>query len=145
MNAPPPFAWRWREHAAPPPPRAAVAWGALARDLVAHLERLGPAHQARLTLHANRDIVVVQGDTADLPWLDGVAYAAPADEAPSLWLPTRDAPDVAIDLLARALQQRHRRQPLLLWPEPAALIPLDRPRPAAPAVLARIRARWADA
>jgi hypothetical protein len=142
---PEPVAWHWRNHPAPPSPRAAVAWGGAARDLLSQLERLTPAHQGRLSVHANRDVVVVQGATEDLPWVEGVSYAAPAEDAPSLWLPTREQPDAALDLLARALVQRHHRQPLLLWATPQALIPLDRPRSASPAVLARIRARWAEA
>jgi hypothetical protein len=49
-------------------------------------------------------------------------------------------PSAPADLLWRALEARHRRSPLLLWPEPAAVLPLDRQLPADEALLAKLAA-----
>lgn len=153
--------WQWREDTDPPIARGAIGFGAVARALFAvaraHAAALpagkAPAWQA--TAHRDalilvqrdlvqRDLVRRDGDPAPpLPWVDGAAYIAPRPEAPMLWLPTTQRPDVALDLLARAIAQRHPpERPVLLWPAPAQLIPLQRWLPADDDVLSRIAARW---
>ena len=94
---------------------------------------------------ANQQLLVVTGATEDLPWIPGVAYAIRCAEAPTLWRPTLLQPDVPADLLSRSLRRRHSREPLLLWPEPAAVIPLDRQLRVSPELLARIAERWSSA
>lgn len=142
MSAAPALDWGWRKQDDPPQPRAAVAWRDGARQLHARLVRLDAARQSRLSIAAAADVLVVLGDAADLPWVDGVSYAAPCAQAAGLWLPTLQRPEVAPDLLMRALQRQHARQPLLLWPEPAAVIPLDRQLPVSPELLVRLAQRW---
>lgn len=160
------LSWQWREDTDPPIARGAIGFGAVARALFAvaraHAAALpagkAPAWQA--TAHRDalilverdlaerdlvqRDLVRRDGDPAPpLPWVDGAAYIAPRPEAPMLWLPTTRRPDVALDLLARAIAQRHPpERPVLLWPAPAQLIPLQRWLPADDDVLSRIAARW---
>ncbi|RQO52817.1 hypothetical protein DBV14_15740 [Variovorax sp. KBW07] len=138
------FEWRWRPRAEAPPAQAAVAWGTAARALHARLRLLEPEQQAGLSATASRELLVVVGEGGALPWVDGIAYAAPCAEAPGLWLPTLEAPDLPADLIARSLQRHHPgRQPLLLWARPEAVLPLDRLMPLSPALLARIEAHWA--
>lgn len=136
------FDWHWRRHPDPGAPRAVVAWGAAAPRLHARLLALSAERQAPLLATASRDVLVATGEADDLPWVDGAAYAAPCPDAPSLWLPTLWQPDVPCDLLAQALHRRHTRQPLLLWHQPAALVPLDRQLPVSQAHLERIAAHW---
>jgi len=136
------FDWRWRRRAEPAAPRAVVAWGDAAARLHARLAGMPPERQARLLGTASRDVFIVSGETVDLPWVDGAGYAAPCAEAPGLWLPTLWQPDVACDLLALALHKRHARQPVLLWPAPCALVPLDRQLPLSAAHLLRIATHW---
>jgi len=136
--------WRWIVRSEAPAPLAAVAWAEAARKLLARLFEIQPDVQARLAVSASRDVIIVTGSTADLPWVEGLEYAAPCVEAGDLWLPTVQQPDVPAALLSRALQKQHRRTPLLLWPSPAAVVPLDRQRPATPANLTKIRTRWAE-
>ena len=50
--------------------------------------------------------LVVLGDVAELPWLDGIAYLGRDEAAPHLLLPTSRRPDVPLDLFARALAAR---------------------------------------
>lgn len=139
MNAPR-LEWHWRPCANPPEARAALAWHEASRHLLARLRRVAPEVQARLAITATRDVLVVSGAAADLPWIEGIAYAAPS--AGGLWLPTLEEPSVPAELLARALHQQYRRTPMLLWPQPQAVIPLDRQQPATTAQLDLIQQRW---
>lgn len=101
------------------------------------------AQRKRLEATAAEHLLIVTGDSADLPWVDGVEYAAPAPQVPGLWLPTRWQPHVPADLVLQALDGRFSRRPLLLWPTPARVIALDRLLPLAlPEHLALIAQRW---
>ncbi|SCX44013.1 hypothetical protein [Variovorax sp. EL159] len=138
-----PLEWHWRPSAEPLPAQAAVARGAAARALHARLLQLAPEQQSGLSAMAGPDLLVVVGDADALPWVNGVAYAGPVHEAPGLWLPTVEEPDLPLDLIARSLQREHpKRQPLLLWPRPAFVLPLDRLLPLSAALLARIGTHW---
>jgi MoxR-vWA-beta-propeller ternary system domain bpX5 len=119
-----------------------VAWGGAARSLHARLARLPPSLQMRLFASASFNFLIVTGSPEDLVWVPGVAYATRSTEAPTLWRPTLLLPDVPMDLLARSLQRLHAREPLLLWPEPAAVVPLDRQLRVTPELLERIAKRW---
>lgn len=134
--------WRWQRRPDPASPRAVVAWAEAAPRLHARLHNLAAEHQARLLATASRDVFIVSGETLDLPWVEGAAYAAPSVEAPGLWLPTLWCPDMPSELIARALLTRHARQPLLLWPDPETIVPMDRQLPVSPALLARIASHW---
>jgi hypothetical protein len=134
---------QWRPRPVPVEPQAAVAWGEVARRLHARLLSM-PAEQAsRLNATANQDVLLVSGAAADLPWVDGVAYAAMDERAPGLWLPTHWQPEVPTDLLALALSKKFSRAPLLLWRDPPAVVPLDRQLPVTAEHLQRIDDFWA--
>lgn len=136
------LAWGWRPRAEALAPRAAVAWGPAAQRLHARLAAMPAAAAAGLSATASRELLVVCGEQTALPWVIDVAYAAPCPEAPALWLPTHCEPDVPGDLLAASLQRQHGRSPLLLWPAPEAVVPLDRLMPLNAALLARIQEHW---
>ncbi len=137
------FSWGWRPRQVPVTPQAAVAWGDVARRLHARLLLLPTEQASRLQATANRDVLVVAGAAADLPWIDGVAYAAMDAQAPHLWLPTRWEPDRPTDLLAHALAEKFQRTPLLLWRDPPTVVPLDRQLPVSATHLQRIEYLWA--
>ena len=134
------FPWQWRPVADAASPRAAVGQGVAANRLLARLAALPPQRRATLTATGTADWLIVLGPADDLPWVEGVRYAAPCAACPALWLPTHCAPTVPVDLLWRNLEARHRRTPLLLWPDPAAVLPLDRQLPADDALLATLAA-----
>ncbi|MDN6860381.1 hypothetical protein QO207_27645 [Pseudomonas sp. CAN2814] len=135
--------WHWRPRAEAPEPRAAVAWGPAAQVLHQRLQSLPESSWERLMATASGDVLVVFGRPSELPWVEGIGYAAPDDAAPGLWLPTSWEPDVPVDLLGQALAQRFARSPLLLWPSPQAVVPLDRQLPLSAQHLQRIAASWA--
>lgn len=136
----------WIDDDAPPVPQGAVAFGNAAQALLARLQRMAEGDAPpTLRATAHHDALILLGAADALPWLDGVRYIAPRAEAPMLWLPTHRRPTLPLDLLATAMLHRHARSPLLLWPAPSQLVPLDRARPVDAALLARIAARWSTA
>jgi len=140
--------WQWRDEADPPVARGAIGFGAAAHALLARAR--AQAREAtstpiwQVTAHRDALILIAKDNAAEaLPWTAGVAYLAPRPEAPTLWLPTTRRPDVPLDLLVRAIAQRHPPGgAMVLWPAPAQLIPLHRLAPADADTLARIAARW---
>jgi hypothetical protein len=122
-----------------------VAWHAASRSLHARLLQLSPAQQDKLCVSASRDVLVVTGAAPDLPWVPGISYATRSADAPTLWRPTWLLPDVPLDLLARSIKRLHAREPVLLWPDPAAVVPLDHELRVSPDVLTRIAKRWRSA
>ncbi|WP_406850226.1 bpX5 domain-containing protein [Chromobacterium phragmitis] len=77
--------------------------------------------------------------------MEGVEYARPDASIRQLWLPTKWQPDVSTDALSIALNARAPAWPMLLWREPALIIPLNRQLPAGDELLADIRRRWSGA
>ena len=138
------MAWEWMLADSPAVPEAALAWGQQSRLLHARLERLPDDQRHRLQVTANGQMLIVTGKAEDLPWIEGIEYAAANPDAPGLWLPTRWRPDLAAELVLRALGRVSKRSPLLLWREPVALVPLDRLLPASTQVLAKIAGFWQE-
>ncbi|MGR3885749.1 bpX5 domain-containing protein [Pseudomonas sp. 1152_12] len=134
--------WAWRPRQVPADPEAAVAWGDVARRLHARLLLLADEQAARLHATANGDVLVVTGAAVDLPWVDGVEYAAAHPGAPGVWLPTSWEPTVPVDVLGQTLSTRFKRSPLLLWRAPQAVVPLDRLLPVSVEHLQRIATYW---
>ncbi len=119
-----------------------MAWGEAAGRLHARLRHVEAERASALLVTASRDVLVVMGAVSALPWVEHVEYAAPHPEAPHLWLPTLQQPDVPCDLLAQALTRLHARRPLLVWPSPPCVLPLDRALPLSAALLEQIDAHW---
>lgn len=136
--------WQWHERSEGLLPQGAFAWRGAVAALHGRLCKMDMVQRARLSATATRDLLVVTGEPNDLPWAEGLAYITQSAHYPSLWLPTCHAPDAPHDLIAKALIERYGRQPLLLWPDPAIAIPLDRLLPVTPALLDRFTARWQD-
>ncbi|WP_338523901.1 hypothetical protein NUH87_30045 [Pseudomonas batumici] len=136
------MSWGWTPQSEPGPAVAAVAWGLVARDLHARLSAMSAQQLRGLQATANRDVLIVSAEASRLPWVAGVEYACLCEHAPQLWRPSLWQPDCAIDLLAQALTAKFNRQPLLLWHQPAACVPLDRLLPVSAEWLARIDAYW---
>jgi hypothetical protein len=128
--------WREREHALRP--AGLVAPRALARTLLAGLAQRDADALQGLSAVATASMLVLLGEEAKLPWLDGVRYCAPAPGASGLWLPTGRALEPPADLVHEALRRRTGQSQLLLWPEPepAIVLGLDGALPLQPAVLA---------
>jgi hypothetical protein len=107
-------------------PVAAVAFGERARALAVRLLALDESHRERLTASVANAMLIVGGDAADLPWIDGILYLGVDAEAPELLLPTTSCPSVPVDLFARAITSRFKSQPrpLAVVHDPPSVIPL---------------------
>ncbi|MFZ6720045.1 hypothetical protein [Undibacterium sp. Ji49W] len=110
-----------------PPPGGVVAHGKYAGALLKRMQKLHDDELHMLSIVATRSLMVVLGNAADLPWVDGVRYCAPHETARNLWLPTLCRPTLPGDLLQTHLAQRTGAQAILLWHDPACIVPLARP------------------
>jgi len=63
---------------------------------------------SRLSGVASPGLLVVLGETVDLPWVDGAVYLGRDADAPSLFLPTSREPTAPLPLVERALLARAR-------------------------------------
>ena len=96
----------WRPRSAPLEPVGMAARGEAARALARRLLARSDEDLARLTGVAGQDLVVLLGDAALLPWVEGAAYLGRDPRAPFLLLPTNREPSVPLPLVERALVAR---------------------------------------
>lgn len=128
----------WAARAASaPPPAGLVAQGSVARQLMRRLLDLPDAQLQALSVVATRDMLVLLGEEAALPWADGVRYCAPHAAMPGLWLPTHVLPDLPLDLAITRLIALGASVPFLWWNAPELVLPLG-----ASEVLNRERLLW---
>ena len=103
--------------------------------LVTRLLQLDDAKLARLSGVQGEDFVLICGDAADLPWVDGVQYFGKDADAPQLLLPTALGPSVSSALLERAVALHLAAQhsaapgPFAVCFEPPQLIPVGAAQP----------------
>lgn len=96
----------WRPRSAPLEPVGMAARGEAARALARRLLARSDEDLARLTGVAGQDLILLFGDAALLPWVEGAAYLGRDARAPSLLLPTNREPTVPLPLVERALIAR---------------------------------------
>lgn len=122
----------WTPRDAPLVARAVAAVGAAARSLADRLAALDDAALGALAAVAGRgpagdpgrEVVVVLGEPAALPWVDGVVYLGRDDDAPDLLLPTALAPSVPPGVLALAVRAAVSRPgPVAVLAAPPRLVP----------------------
>lgn len=113
----------WRPRSAPLEPVGMAARGEAARALARRLLARSDEELARLSGVAGQDLVLLLGDAALLPWVEGAAYLGRDARAPSLLLPTNREPTVPLPLVERALVARAGN----LRAEPPLAVLLDPP------------------
>lgn len=108
----------WRPRATPRAVTALAAEGPVAVALRLRLLALPDSALAALRGVASSTRIILLGEPALLPWIDGVIYLGRCPEAPTLTLPTAQDPSVPPGLLERALAARLRPlpPPFALWP-----------------------------
>ncbi len=121
-------------------PLAALAVAAVGPVSLALARRALSATDAQLGAWsgvAGPGVLILQGGTESLPWVDGAVYLGRDAAAPSLLLPCTQAPDVAPALLERALVAHADSQtPLAVLPRSGQLVPVGAARPMAREALA---------
>lgn len=118
-----------------PEPLTALAVAGTGPVALALARRALSAEDSRLAAWsgvAGPGVLVLLGETAALPWVDGAVYLGREAAAPSLLLPCTLAPDVAPALLERALVSRaFGVTPLAVLPRASQLVPVSGARPVA--------------
>lgn len=93
----------WSPRSEPLVPCACIARGPIARTLGHTMLTWDATRLARVKACAGEGVLVLLGESADLPWSDGVVFLGRDPAAPHLLLPTNRRPDVPVDLFARAV------------------------------------------
>lgn len=129
----------WQGRARRVEARALVLWGSMRQQALQRLQQYADADLQQLALVPTGQCWVLIGSLNYLPWLDGVAYAAPDTQAADLWLPLHVQPSVCSTLLLQQLKQQYHHAPFLLWPDPPALVCLNKPYSLSRALLGRLQ------
>jgi hypothetical protein len=87
-------------------PVAVAGLGRAARALARRLLRLTDERLRELRGAAGGDLLIILGETAALPWADGVAYLGRDPAAPRLLMPTLVRPDIASDVFEQVIARR---------------------------------------
>jgi len=90
------------------PPRApqlVLGHGAAARALAGRLLQLADTELAAMSCAAGEGWLVARGPSEHLPWVEGVVYLASFAEAPELYVPTWQRPNLPPHLVMRGLQR----------------------------------------
>src|SRR5687767_5810144 len=120
----------WQPRAVPLAPVAVIAEGDAARALARRLLAVEPVTLAQWQGAFYRDTLILLGDEAALPWVDGARYLGRDPEAPALLLPTNLIPSVPVSLLERALRQQAKglSPPLVVLPHHKTLLSVSAAR-----------------
>lgn len=120
----------WTPRDVPLAPTAVAARGADARALVATLlardlsELRGVAEPS-----GGRDVVLVLGPEDALPWVRGAIYLGVDPSAPSLLLPTTEAPPWPAAVFERAVHRKATGRLVAVLPSPDLFVPFAHARP----------------
>jgi len=115
---------QWRVRHSPLAPCAVAGQGAAARLLVRRVLALDAAQRMLLQGVGGRDVVVIVGDEAALPWVDGAQYLGRDMRCPGVWLPTALEPTIIPSLVGRAVDQSAVSLPAALLRHPPRLVSL---------------------
>ena len=131
----------WRPREAPIAATAVAGVGEVARALARRLLEETDEVLARLRGVAGRDILVLLGEEAALPWADGVVYLGADPRTRVLLLPTALEPEQPAEIVDHALAARFpNAAPMAVLVGADTVVPVAAARPVSRAALAR----WLD-
>ena len=121
----------WQARSDPLPPSGLLARGGAARTLLARCARLESERKARLRGVFDRELMIVFGESADLPWTNGGIYLGASLDFPGIYWPTVQAALPREELLAHAFLRADSplKPPLAILPDPPEVILIRDPRP----------------
>jgi len=127
--------WSPRDYALPP--GAAAGQAEVSLRLAQRLLQMDDESLGQLQGVAGEQLIVVQGRSDLLPWVDGVQYLGVDPSAPSVLFPTNYQPSFPPQLLAGALRAKTGTQELIaLLSRPLLIVPMGSARPVSRATLA---------
>lgn len=136
----PRVAVRWIAREPPLAPVGVAGFGAVAVALRERLLRASDEALSALRGVAGEGVLVVTGEAAALPWVEGARWLGRDLAAPSLLLPTSERPSVDVGLFERALLREERdAAPIAVFARDGAItvISLAEARPVSREVLQR--------
>ena len=131
MSQPSQFKITWKPRDAPLLPVAVAAKGETSLRLARRLLQLTDEYLSRLEGVAGKRLIVIQGPTELLPWVDGVQYLGVDGSAPSMLFPTNYEASLPPELLASALARTAGQGVIAVLPNPLLLVPMREARPVA--------------
>lgn len=132
------FRIRWTPRDCPLTPVAVGGQGETSLRLARRLLQLEDEFLGQLEGVAGRQVIVVQGRSDLLPWVDGVQYLGVDSVAPSVLFPTNYQSSLPQELLANALKVKLRAAGLIaVLPDPLLLVPMRNAKPVCRQTLAR--------
>jgi hypothetical protein len=135
------FKIRWTPRDCPLMPMAVAGQGETSLRLARRLLQLDDESLDQLEGVAGRQVIVVQGRSDLLPWVDGVQYLGVDSVAPSVLFPTNYQPSLPQELLESALRVKlHAVGSIAVLPDPLLLVPMRNAKP----VSRRTLARWLE-
>jgi hypothetical protein len=135
------FKIRWTPRDCQLMPMAVAGQGETSLRLARRLLQLDDESLGQLEGVAGRQVIVVQGRSDLLPWVDGVQYLGVDSVAPSVLFPTNYQPSLPQELLESALRVKlHAAGLVAVLPDPLILVPMRNAKP----VSRRTLARWLE-
>lgn len=135
------FKIRWTPRDCPLMPVAVAGQGETSLRLARRLLQLDDESLGQLEGVAGRQVIVVQGRSDLLPWVDGVQYLGVDSVAPSVLFPTNYQPSLPQELLASALRVKlHAAGLVAVLLDPLLLVPMRNAKP----VSRRTLDRWLE-
>lgn len=123
---------RWQNRTDALSPCAVVAFDEAAISLAEKLLSLEDEKLRSLQGISGRQMILITGESENLPWTNGAIYLGRDAQMPSILLPTTLKPNCPLDLFERAVNEKFRRfTPFAVIPEKiipfGAAKPLSRP------------------
>ena len=132
---------RWAPRDFPLMPVAVAAQGESSLRLAQRLLQLEDEFLNQLEGVAGKRLIVIQGRSDLLPWVNGVQYLGADSADPSVLFPTNYQPSLPQELVATALRVKlHAVGSIAVLPYPLLLVPLRSAKP----VSRRTLALWLD-
>jgi len=135
------FKIRWTPRDCPLLPVAVAGQGETSLRLARRLLQLDDESLGQLEGVAGRQLIVVQGRSDVLPWVDGVQYLGISSDSQSVLFPTNYQPSLPPELLANALRVKlHATGLIAVLQDPLLVVPMRNAKP----ISRRTLARWLE-
>lgn len=115
----------WEPRAEPLTPVAVAVHGSYCAALVKRLLARDDEALSGLKGLASSKLVLILGQSTQLPWVAGCEYLGKDAQAPSLLLPTHSLPQLGSALLEQALRTRFTQMPLAVLPGLSTCVPVS--------------------
>lgn len=132
-----PFKINWRNRLDTLEPVAIIGFDETAKRLKEKLLSFDDEKLSSMQGVFAESLLFATGQTADLPWVDGVIYLGKDARAASIFLPTNLRPNVPLDLFEKSLLRRFSAQKPFAVLE-NRIIPVGKMRPISRKILSEI-------